>query len=122
MDFFLNKIDPQIVKVIKQATATGVVHRKDDLPVPKEEKDREKDKNREGRHGKIKEQIKKLNQLADKDQLDIFFVLEESVDQLWIKVYEKKTDTCIKCFNEKEIEDLISRLQNIMGIIVDTKG
>ncbi len=121
MDFFLNKIDPQIVKVIKKATATGVIHRKDDLPVPKEEKDRENEKDRKRRHRQIREQIDQLNQLAEKDQLDIFFVLEESGHQLWIKVYEKKADTCIKCFNEREIEDLISRLQNIMGIIVDVK-
>lgn len=122
MDFFLNKIDPQIVNIIKQTTATGVVHRKDDVPVQKEEKDRESGKDKKDRRKKIRKQIEKLNQLVNKNELDIFFVLEDMSDELLIKVYEKKTDNCIKIFQESEIEDLISRLQNIMGIIIDVKG
>lgn len=122
MDFYLNKIDPQLVKVIKEATATNVIHRKNEVPIRKEEKDRESGQDRKKRQRQIKAQIQKLNELADKKQLDIFFALEETNQELWIKVYEKNTDNCIKSFNESEIEDIISRLQNIMGIIVDVKG
>lgn len=122
MDLFLNKIDPQLVRQVKETTATGIVHKKDDVPIHEEDKDREEEKRKKKRDIKtIKEKVKKINDLAESKGLDIFFTLEAENFQLWIKVFEKNSDKCIRTFDENEIEEILNRMENLSGIIVDVK-
>ncbi len=120
---FLNKIDPQIVKNIQKISSSGVVHKKEDVPIQRESKDKNESdhKKKQKNSKKAKEKVKALNDLAQKNSLDFFFVAEEEDHQLYIKVFDKQTNTCIRSFDENEIEELLSRLQDLSGIIVDTK-
>jgi len=121
VDYFLNKIDPQIVKNIQKISSTGVVHKKEDVPIQRESKDKDEPDQKQKKHKKSKEKIEALNELAEKNDLDFFFVAKEEGRQLWIKVFDKQTNTCIRSFDENEVTELLNRLQNLSGIIVDTK-
>jgi len=114
-------MDPQIIKSIQKVTATGVVHKKDDVPIHEEDQNQEESRNKGKSKKKFKEKIQQLNDLAKENRLDIFFVFEKERDQLLIKVFDAHTDMCIKTFGEEDIEELLDRLQNLSGIIVDTK-
>lgn len=121
MDFFLNKIDPQLVKIVQEVTSPSVIHKKNDVPIFKEEKDRESKGKFQRSLKKYKEKVKEINALLAENNIDIFLVLDTEKDLLKVKVLDKTTDTCLRTFDENEIEELIKRLEDLSGIIVDVK-
>lgn len=120
--FFLNRVDPQILRSVKEVTSTGVIHKKDEVVIRDEDGSRQRDKQEHKKSRKeIEEQVEKLNKLSEENALDIFFIIEEQNNQLHIKVLNKKTNQFIRTFNETEIEDIFNRLNNLSGIILDAK-
>lgn len=123
MDFYLSNIDPQIIKIVNDKTANNVVHAKDDVPIQKDKKENQKEKNsNKMTKEEAKKKVIKLNELSETNNLDIYFVLEDENNQLFIKVFEKHTDRYIRVFDENEIEMLLQKLSTISGLIVDIKG
>ena len=124
MDFFLSNIDSQIMQQVKSLTASNVINRKKEVYIHKDETHREKGKdNRKNGKDEIRRRIQELNNLIEERKIGIYLLLEENEDEdiLMIKVMDKNTDTCIKMFNEFELEKLINSLQDVMGIIVDIR-
>lgn len=120
--FFLNRVDPLILRSVKEVTSTGVIHKKDEVVIRDEDGSRQRDKQEHKKSRKeIEEQVEKLNKLSEENALDIFFIIEEQNNQLHIKVLNKKTNQFIRTFNETEIEDIFNRLNNLSGIILDAK-
>lgn len=120
--FFLNRVDPQILRSVKEVTSAGVIHKKDEVVIRDEDGSRQRDKQQHKKSRKeIEEQVEKLNKLSEENALDIFFIIEEQNDQLYIKVLNKQTNQFIRTFNETEVEDVLNRLNNLSGIILDAK-
>lgn len=109
----LNKIDPVIVNNVHQQTAEGVVHAYEKTRVSKDGK---RDREKQPSHKDKKDKISKFNSMLKAMGLDMSFKLEGD-----LVVMVDKEGNIINTYTDDQIEKLLQKMEDMMGVIVDTK-
>lgn len=120
MMFYLEKIDPIIVKDVNDKTSNNIVHNKEGIIIS-QDNDQEKKEQQRPDKKKIKQDINKLNELLNEEEVNIYLSVEEKNHAIIIKVFEKNTDKLIRTFNEDEVIKLIESLNIFSGVLIDKK-
>lgn len=110
----LNKIDPIIVNEVYRQTAEHVVNNSEGIKVSKDKnlyKERQYPKRK-----KLKQKIKKLNELLKNMDVDLIFECNEGV-----VVALDKDGNVIKTIAGDSIDELYEKIDTMQGILVDAK-
>lgn len=113
MSVILNKIDPVIVNNVHQQTVEGVVHTSDKTRVSKDAREK---KNKYSSSKKDKEKIDKFNSLLESMGIDLSLILEGST----INIVDKDGKV-VKVYNEDAVIELLNKMEDMIGIFLDTK-
>ena len=117
-----NKIDPRIMQIVVEKTSNNNVHKKEkDLFTDKDGRHRNRD-HRD--YDDIKRKVKYANGVFEKNEIDIFLVLNEEVliKRIEILVYESRSKQLLATLDEDRFMHLLEELDMKSGIILDTKG
>lgn len=87
-----------------------------------EEQEEEKKKKDDLSNQELSEITKNLNQLAEKMNFGIKFNYCEKLDCLTTQIIEKKTNKVLKEFPPKEMLNVLTRIHDWIGIILDKKA
>ena len=110
------RVDPHIMKQIRDQTLQEIVHTKPETTVIRKEENQEK-------HypidvWKLKKRIKRYNGLLKRHHVNIF--LEVAGEQeLFIRILERDTGKLMRIFNDEEVEELLMKLENFIGLFID---
>lgn len=110
------RIDPHIMKEIRDQTLQEIVHTKPETTVIRK-------KESEERHHAInlwelKKKVKKYNEFFEKHKINIFLKMAEG-KELSILVFKRDTDQLIETFNDDQVQELLMKVENLIGLFVD---
>ena len=69
----------------------------------------------------IRETLENLEKLISQFNRRYKFVVDDSIDRIVVKVIDKETDKVIKEIPPVEIQHLLARLREMMGLLVNEK-
>lgn len=130
-DFFLNKIDPHIVQSVVRINADKVVHAMKDSDIrvdpdkeheKQEQPEKEKEKDEELSEESISQKVLELNHLSDKKHLNFYFSYDKTNKELCVKVLEKGTKRHIRSLKEAAVKEMLEKLSEAAGVLLDDKG
>jgi len=113
MSILLNKIDPVIINNVHQQTAENVVHTYEKTKISKDKKEEKGGK--ESRQ-KIKEKLHKFNSILEVMGADIGLQLEEDG-----VIAVDKNGKVIKRYTKDAIVELFNKMEDMLGVFIDTK-
>lgn len=68
---------------------------------------------------KLQEELERLNQVTRIFDRRMNFLLHEGSDRIMVQVIDAETDTVIREVPPHEILDIISKMQNMIGVFLD---
>jgi uncharacterized FlaG/YvyC family protein len=113
----LERVDPNIMRQIKEQTLQEIVHTKREPGITKEEKNPDKSPLS---ILKLKKKIKRYNGVLKKHHINIFLDVEEG-EELFLRVLERESGELIQIYNDEEVEELLMKLENFIGFFIDNR-
>ncbi|MTI65729.1 MAG: flagellar protein FlaG [Firmicutes bacterium] len=112
----LENLDPNILKQVKDKTIKELVHtgRETEVSRRKEEKDEKPIYS----FFKINKKVKKYNKFFKEEDINIYLDVKKE-ENLSLKVLDRKTKDVIKEYKEEEVTDVLTKLDDMLGILVD---
>lgn len=69
----------------------------------------------------VRDKVEEMNNIVDLLDRDITFKLHEKTKQLMVQIIDVKTQEVIKEMPPEELLDLIARIEEMVGLIIDEK-
>ncbi|WP_408955699.1 flagellar protein FlaG [Natroniella sp. ANB-PHB2] len=69
----------------------------------------------------LEEGVEALNETLDSFQKDLTFELHEESDRMMVKLMDIRNDEVIKEFPPEEVLDMLGRIRQAVGLIIDEK-
>lgn len=110
-------IDPNVIRKVKQNTVKQLVHTGKKTSVTKRK--REDEDKPIFLSKKIKQKVEQYNQHFTKENIDIYLQIEDNKESFSIKVFNKTEGKLIRKYEENEVTDMLIKLDDLIGIIVD---
>lgn len=114
----LERVDPNIIRQIRDQTLQEIVHTKREPGITKEEKNPEKSSHLSIL--KLKKKIKRYNGVLKKHHINIFLDVEEG-EELFLRVLERDSGELIQIYNDEEVEELLMKLESFIGFFIDNR-
>ncbi len=117
----LNRVDPNIVKIVVERTAKTTVHKKEDPYVDKDGKHRQQNQER---LEEIRKKIKFINRLFKESEVEMYLTLRKYDIGAIIEVLvlDRGTDQILAVVDEEGLERIMLEIHSQIGIILDKKG
>jgi FlaG protein. len=112
MPINLNKIDPVIINNVQQQTVEEVIHPSEKTKISK---DKEREKGGQSYKG-TKGKINKFNSVLSTMKINIMFVMEGNS----VMAVDEKGDV-IRRYSSDDIDELLNRMEDMIGILIDAK-
>ena len=113
MAVILNKIDPVIVNTVHKQTAEEIVHSSQNVRVSKDKKE---NKGNNPSNKKMKDKIEKFNSMLEAMDIGMNFIIDGNL----ISVADKD-GIILKKYNEDAIIELFNKMEDMIGVFIDTR-
>ena len=67
----------------------------------------------------LEERVEKYNKIFTEEDINIYLDVRESNKKLSLRVIDREDNETVRIFNEEEIGEVLRKLDDLLGIIVD---
>src|SRR5690554_5453324 len=115
----LERIDPNIMKQIKEQTIQEIIHPKRETSTIRKEGVQQG--NPHINRLRLKKKIKRFNGLLKRHHIRLFLDFDECEAEFLLRVMDRETDEVLRILYNNEVEELLKKLEDFIGIFVDNR-
>ncbi len=115
----LERIDPNIMKEIKDQTIEQIIHAKREASTIREKVIQQRNPYID--RYRLKKRIKRVNGLLKRHHVKLLLDYEETQEEFLLRVIHRESNEVLRIYYNEEVEEILMKLEDFMGIFVDQR-